>query len=109
MLGLGNKDENAFVVMKYFDSNHQCFSEWDNSQLKDFTGFIDKINNMNWTQIYGTSGKGKNGKKGGFGYRVHKNKKVLPNQSIINRLSEDITFFELRVSKEARVHNIYPA
>lgn len=104
LLGVDDKENNAFVILKYFDGSYQCFSEWSNSELKDFTNFIEKINNMTWNEIYKTSGKGKNGKKTGLGYTVHKDKSVLPNQTIMDKLSEDITFFELRVNQEARVH-----
>lgn len=104
LLGIDDKENNAFVILKYFDGKYQCFSEWSNNELKDFTSFIEKINNMTWNEIYKTAGKGKSGKKTGFGYTVHKDKSVLPNKTIVDKLSEDITFFELRVSQEARVH-----
>lgn len=104
LLGIDGNENNAFVILKYFDGNFQCFSQWSNNELKDFTNFIGKINNMTWNEIYKTAGKGKAGKKTGFGYTVHKDKSVLPNQLILDKLSEDITFFELRVSQEARVH-----
>jgi hypothetical protein len=96
--------EKAFVVLKYFDHCHECFSIWNNDELKGFTSFISKINSMTWGQIYSSGSKGKSGKKTGFGYTVHKKKSVLPNQNIVKSLSEDITFFELRISQEARVH-----
>ena len=87
LLGIDENENNAFIILKYFDGNFQCFSQWTNNELKDFSSFIGKINNMTWNEIYKTAGKGKSGKKVGFGYTVHKNKSVLPNHTLIGKLS----------------------
>lgn len=103
-LGLNDstRDETAYVALKYFDEEYQCFSEWDKNELKAFTQFIRKMNNMTWVDIVGQGGK--SGKKVGMGYTIHKNPDVLPNKDLRDKLSGDITFFELRVTDEARVH-----
>jgi hypothetical protein len=101
-LGSSSNDETAYVALKYFDEEHQCFSEWDKSELKSFTQFIRKVNLMTWVQIQKQAGT--IGNKVGLGYTNHKDPNVLPNKDLRNRLSPDITFFELRVTDEARVH-----
>lgn len=97
-----HKGDNAFVVLRYFDSDHQCFSDWDRDELKAFSEFLRKICQQNWDQIFATGGSA--GNKKGLGYTVHKDPKLLPNQNLIDRFGEDTCFFELRVSKKARAH-----
>lgn len=92
----------AYVYLKYFDSAFECFSDWKNDELKLFSNFVNKLRQTTWTDIYKSGGK--KGSKKGFGYTIHKDRKVLPNQTLIKSLSEDITLFELRVSEVARVH-----
>jgi hypothetical protein len=103
ILGFENDGNNtpAYVYLKYFDSAYQCFSDWTKDELRSFTSFIEKLRKTTWTEIYKSSS-GQN--KAGLGYTICKNTKLLPNQSIVNSLSEDITFFELRISQVARVH-----
>ena len=57
---------------------------------------------MTWNQIYKTSGR--IGNKTGLGYSIHKDAAKLPNKALRDRISPDITFFELRVTGEARAH-----
>jgi hypothetical protein len=103
ILGFDNDGNNnpAYVYFKYFDHKYQCFSDWGQDELKLFSSFIEKLRNTSWTDIYKS---GANQNKSGLGYTTCKNTKLLPNQNIVNSLSEDTTFFELRVSQEARVH-----
>lgn len=103
IMHLGTKSgENAFVALKYFDSSHQCFSEWDKSELKAFSDFLRKICQQNWSQIVASGGG--SGNKKGLGYTPHKNPNILPNQNLVEKFSEDTSFFELRISQKARVH-----
>lgn len=105
IFGLENKDnlQVPFIMLKYFQRKFQCFSEWEKEELKEFTLFNEKLNSVNWQSIYNSASKTK-GEKKGFGYTVHINKNHLPNQEVINTLSEDLTLFELRVNKKMRVH-----
>ncbi|WP_339145463.1 MULTISPECIES: hypothetical protein [unclassified Sutcliffiella] len=102
LLGLQNDNQQqAYVALKYFDNQHQCLSEWSKEELKAFSDFCRKVNQLTWTDIYRSGGKtGKNG----LGYTVHTNRDKLPAGNIFKQISEDITFFELRVSQKARVH-----
>jgi hypothetical protein len=100
-LGLGEGENIPYLQLKFFDSKHQCFSEWTTDELKLFTAFIDKIQKSNWNEIF-KSGSGTN--KSGFGFTKCKDTSLLPNQEIVKSLSQDVNFFELRVSQKARVH-----
>jgi hypothetical protein len=91
----------AYIYLRYFDCAHQCFSDWDANELKRFTEFINKLRSTTWIDIYKSGG---GAHKSGLGYTTHKDTKVLPNQTIIQSLSPDTTFFELRVTEKARVH-----
>ncbi len=103
ILGFEKEGNNnpAYVYFKYYDHKYQCLSEWSQDELKLFTSFVEKLRNTSWIDIY-KSGASQN--KSGFGYTICKQTNLLPNQIIVNSLSEDTTFFELRVSQEARVH-----
>ncbi len=94
-------DSPAYVYFKYYDHKHQCLSEWSKDELVLFSAFVEKLRNTTWNDIY-KSGSSQN--KTSFGYTICKQTTKLPNQDIVNALSEDTTFFELRVSQKARVH-----
>ncbi len=98
------KDSNnnpAYVYLKYYDHKHQCLSEWSQDELKLFTAFVEKLRTTTWTDIYKSGG---SINKSGLGYTICKQTSLLPNQDIVNSLSQDTTFFELRISQVARVH-----
>lgn len=100
--GTKDRDIKAYVNLKYYDQHHQCFSSWEDNKLRDFSSFVTKITNTNWEEIFNSGGS--TGNKTGLGYTIHKDKKKLPNKGTVDHVSEDITLFELRVNKEARVH-----
>lgn len=97
----GNNDT-AFVNLKYYRHEHQCLSTWSPDELKAFSSFCRKVTQTSWTNIYKTAGAP--GDKAGLGYTLHKNAKVLPENPDLEKFSPDLTWFELRVSGEARVH-----
>lgn len=37
LLCIDEKENNAFIILKYFDGNFQCFCQWLNGELKYFT------------------------------------------------------------------------
>lgn len=96
--------ERPYVVLKHFDSQYQCFSEWTPDELKAFSRFIENLKQMTWGQIYQSGGK--IGKKTGMGYTPHGRNVKLPDSTrrILKSISPDINFFELRISQKARVH-----
>lgn len=96
------RDETPDVSLKYYDEKFQCFSDWDVDDLKSFSSFVKNISQSNWTQIFKSGGK--SGEKTGFGMTYHKDRSKLPNHSKLSLISEEIPFFELRVTQKARVH-----
>lgn len=101
---LGVADGNnatPYVALKYFQSTHECFSNWTPDELKAFSSFNIKLQQYTWQQVYASGGKRD---KTGLGYTPHTNRDVLPNAPQLDALSPEITFFELRVTQEARVH-----
>lgn len=95
-----------YVVLKYFQTDWQCFSELTKEELKAFTAFIDLLSQITWKTVYESAGKGAN--KGSLGYTCYDHKAMKSGKSQVDkvksRLSEDIQFFELRVTQRMRVH-----
>jgi hypothetical protein len=104
LLGLAGlqRDERPYVNLRYYWPDHQCFSSWDAAKLKAFSQFCRKLSQVKWQDIYKTSGSP--GNKVGFGYTPHKNIDVLPANPDMPSFSPDLTWFELRVDQESRVH-----
>ncbi len=100
--GLEKKEENPYIVLKYYHSDFECFSNWNSNELKAFSDFIRKLRQIQWEDIYKTGGKA--GDKTGFGYTPHKDISQLPDNPELKKISPDITFFELRVTGKIRVH-----
>ena len=88
--------ERPYLALKYFDSSWECFSDWNQSELKNFSAFIDKLKIMNWRQVLESPG---------FGYKLHKNRNQLPNKGMaIREVSPDISASEIRVTQRVRIH-----
>lgn len=104
LLGVAHGDgrDKPYVSLKYYWPGHECLSAWDADKLKAFSAFCRKLTQMRWSDIYATGGTG--GHKTGLGYTVHKNHDVLPANPELAELSPDLTWFELRVDGESRVH-----
>lgn len=97
----GDPGASAFVALKYFRPEVQCFSEWAPDELRAFSDFNRKVSLQTWQQIVASGGKGPN--KAGLGYTPHGGGQ-LPRVDFADALSEDLTWIELRVSQKARVH-----
>ena len=104
LLGVAHQDEGErpYVSLKYYWPDHQCLSAWDSAKLKSFSAFCRKLTQMRWAEIYATGGTV--GNKTGLGYTIHKNHDVLPDNPELKDLSPDLTWFELRIDAESRVH-----
>ena len=98
----GNKQQ-PYIVLKYYQKKFECFSEWTAKELKEFSVFNEKLTSSTWGDIHNSASKTL-GYKTGFGYTIHKNKDILPNQDVLEKLSADLTYFELRVNDKLRVH-----
>lgn len=99
--------KNPYVVLKYFQDAWQCFSDWEKDELKQFTGFLSYFAGHTWQQVYATSGKSN---KHGLAYTPY-DLSTVPKavkghlEKVRGMISEDISFFELRVNqKKLRVH-----
>lgn len=104
LLSLSNdaSTDTAHVNLKYYRHEHQCFSEWTADELRAFSGFCRKLTQTPWPDIYKTGGKA--GTKTGLGYTIHKSADALPENPDLESFSPDLTWFEMRVTSEARVH-----
>ena len=96
---LGSDDEGVSVSLKYYRQETECFSDWHTDELKKFSGLIKKIKQL-------SAGKLK-------GYKpLCEPHKYAPAEARFSRpeqLSEDLSFFELKVdsSNAARVHGVF--
>jgi len=99
---------NPYVALKYYKSDWQCFSEWETRELCDFSSFLNNLRGHTWQQVYET---GRKKRKHGLAYTKYDVNDVKSNsikaklQSVQSEISEDISFFELRVNQnKLRVH-----
>lgn len=99
-------DKNPYVVLKYFQSAWECFSDWEKAELQLFSNFLTTLSGHTWSSVYKTAGKGE--KKTGLGYTPYAVNDMKaggePVKKVIQALSPEITLFELRVSQKIRVH-----
>ena len=93
--------ETPHVNLKYYTSSVDCFSSWTPANLKAFSRFINKIRAMTWDDIRNSGGG--IGSKAGLGYTVVP-RRHYPANAALDAVSEDITFFELRIDEKVRVH-----
>lgn len=98
--------KNPYVVLKYFQSDWECFSNWEKEELSQFSKFLNLLKQHTWDSVYKSEGKWKS--KGALGYTPYDLKEMKSGKSYLERiqqiLSEDISFFELRVNQKIRVH-----
>ena len=98
--------KNPYVVLKYFQSDWECFSAWQKDELALFSSFLHHFAGHTWQTVYKTAGKGEN--KAGLGYTPYQVDDMKSGSEHVKRVrervSEDIKFFELRVSQRLRVH-----
>lgn len=103
-------DKSPYVVLKYFSSSWQCFSKLSKEELSAFSGFLDKLSKTTWKTIYESASKSY---KTGFGctkYDISSMKNGKSHlENVKTQLSQDIDFFELRVTKKMRVHGFQSA
>ena len=96
-------DMKPYIVLKYYQSSWQCFSELSKANLKDFSKFLKKLENYTWQEIINQSG------STGLGYKEYKissvSKKVKSKfESFAQTISEDIIFSEFRLGGKFRIH-----
>lgn len=100
-LGESNNDkEHPSLSLKYYDCEFECFSELTKEDLKSFSDVCRKFRQLTWLQIMGQGGK--RGNKTGLAPTVI-NRKQLPKSILLDAISDDIEFMELRLSQKARI------
>ncbi|MDN7806935.1 hypothetical protein [Burkholderia gladioli] len=92
-------DGPPFVVLKYYRAAFECFSHWTAEELKLFSSFIGKLRDVDWETT----------QRGGFQRKALDLAKIDATaaghlRAVKEGLSDDISFFELRVSQAIRVH-----
>lgn len=97
ILGLATKGEsadekNAYIALKYYDRSYECISEWNRNELKELSNKIELINKLTWSQVKANSG---------LRYKDVTDANKLPASK--NKLSDDITFCEIRITEKARI------
>ena len=97
----GDSGAMAYVALKYYRPEHQCLSEWTGEELRAFSEFCSKVSRRTWTQIYASGGH--SGSRTGLGYEPVPRVSLPDTAFLADVLSEDITWFELRVTQKARV------
>lgn len=99
-------DKNPYVVLKYFQKDWECFSEWGKEELSQFSNFLTTLSGHTWTSVYKSGGKGPN--KVGLGYTKYQIGEMKAGDThvkkVLDSLSPDISLIELRVSQKMRVH-----
>ena len=96
----GNK-ATVFVSLRYVQEDFQCFSKWNEDEMKHFWSFNRRIHDYSWQQVLEQGGKP--GQKVGFGYTIIPRDKY-PSKAFIDQFSPDATFFELRANDTIRLH-----
>lgn len=96
----GTDKKNPDLSLKYYDYNYQCFSEFSPEDLRQFTDVCRKFSQMNWGDIKKQGGK--KGNKTGLAPTLIE-RHQLPKSRMLEKISDDIDFMELRLSKKARI------
>ena len=96
---LSSEEEGVSISLKYFRQETECFSDWQPDELKKFSAIINKIKQLPSSKLKG--------------YKPlcepHKNAPAEQRFSRPSQLSEDLSFFEIKVdsSNAARVHGVF--
>lgn len=96
---ISSETEGVSISLKYYREETECFSEWQPGELKKFSAMIAKVGQFTAMKLRG--------------YKpLCEPHKYQPAESRFSRpakLSEDLSFFELKVdhSNKARVHGVF--
>ena len=96
LVGVGGaKDAPTYVALKYYHPAHQCFSEWQTEELKDFSRYTVTLRSTTPINVF---------QHRGLRCKYHQGKPKAALPADLTGLSQDIEFMEMRVSGTARVH-----
>lgn len=88
-----------WIALKYLDTSHECFSAWGSDELRLFSGFIETLRQCSWEAVQ---------RHNGLRLKTIDVETIACGREALKRVqkkvSPDITFFELRVSRGVRVH-----
>lgn len=93
-------DATIFLSLRFLQKDHECFSNWDKTEMNIFWKFNSEIHEKTWTMVYSTARKTN---KSGLAY-TQLPISTYPTSEFKNQLSKDITLFELRLTDKIRVH-----
>lgn len=93
--GLNEQRQGIHVSLKYYQSEYQCFSEWQASELRHFSSLLKTLRELNLLQLRTHHG---------IQMKAPKGKLRLALPPAIAPLIQDISIVELRVSQTVRVH-----
>lgn len=95
--------EKPYLALKYYNHSHQCFSEWTQEELREFSHFNRKLSEMTWEMLKQQGGKKK--PKTGLGCTILDSSAVdhLPKTPELKKVSPDVTWMEMRVTEKARI------
>lgn len=85
------------ISLKYFKKTCECFSVWEKVELKNFSALLEKLLKQTSSQV----------KQNTNLCHAHQGK---PNDSRFIRpeeLSDDLTFYSLRVNHKSRIHGVF--
>lgn len=96
---LASREEGVSISLKYYRQETECFSQWGAGDLKKFSSTVGKIKQLTAEKLKG--------------YKPlcepHKNDPAEKRFSRPSALSEDLSFFEIKVdpSNAARIHGVF--
>lgn len=86
-------DEKVSVSLRYYESNFECFSEWQSKDLKEFSRWLGKMRSRSKADV-------KSDTK--MCHRHFGEVRPLPDD-----ISRDFDVYGLRVTQKARVHGVF--
>ncbi len=89
----------AYVALKYYRPEHECFSAWRPDELRAFSGFCRRMSQLTWPQIVQTGGRHRTG----LAWTPVRREQLPPVRFLDETVSDDVSWIELRVTQTARV------
>jgi hypothetical protein len=86
-------DKTSAVNLKYFQKSHECFSSWQQRELKDFSNWVAKVSTKTEQQITSVTQT----------CHAHRGKPKAFPQSI----SPDVKMYSMDVGAKTRVHGFF--
>jgi hypothetical protein len=87
-------DDRAAVNLRYFQRSHECFSDWQNKELRAFSGFVEKMAGKTETQVTSITQT----------CHAHQGK---PKKKLPQDVSADVKMYSLDVGPKGRVHGFF--